>query len=209
MNRRLFAGSLLGTSLALPVARANAWQAATPAAERVPISSQPGFVRSVSRAYRLPDPSFSDVMRGGLLGLQVSGIEFDSPDDASAALAYLAGELPGYFARTIEDVTGQETVEEDVDPLGDEISVQSVTLSFPEKDVIGELLFGIVLVRKDEFLQAAAGYGIEDATSQTMDVLAALDDRWPDDDLWAMVPEPADVPDGLELVEEEELLPGE
>jgi hypothetical protein len=209
MNRRLFAGSLLGTSLALVVARVSARQAATPAAERVPISQQPGFVRSVSRIYRLPDPSFSDVMRGGLLGLQVSGIEFDTADNASAAVAFLAGELPGYFARTVEGVTDFDVVEEDVDPMGDEQSVQTVALSFPEQDVISELLFGIVLVRKDNLIQAAAGYGIEDATSQTLDVLAALDDRWPDGDLWAMVPESADVPDGLELSEEEELLPGE
>jgi hypothetical protein len=209
MNRRLFAGSLLGSSIALLVARVSARQAATPAADGVPISQQPGFVRSVSRSYRLPEPTFSDVMRGGLLGLQVSGIEFDTPDNASPAVAYLEGELPGYFARTVEDVTGFEAVDEDVVPLGDETSAQTVTLAFPEKDVIPELLFGIVLVRKDNFVQAAAGYGIEDATTQTVEVLAAIDDRWPDDDLWAMVPEPADVPDDLELAEEEELLPGE
>jgi hypothetical protein len=195
--------------LALIVARAVARETATPDADRVRISTRPGFVRSVSRAYRLPDPSFGDVMRGGLLGLQVSGIEFDSPDTASAALAFLASELPGYFARTIEGVTGYDAVDEDVDRLGDEMSVQTVTIAFPEKDYVSELLFGIVLVRKDVFVQAAAGYGIEDATSQTVEVLAALDDHWPDNDLWSMVPEPTDVPDGLELVEEEALLPGE
>ncbi len=73
-----------------------------------------------------------------------------------------------------------------------------------------------IMIRKDRFLQMLIGGGLEVAEEgfePGWDTMAqvgnAVDPRWPSEDAWDMVPEAADVPAGLAIAEEREVLPGE
>ena len=204
MNRRLFTTSLAASALALAtgsfafVAGAIAQEStaspeATPDDNKIPLSSQPGFVLGASRTFVVPDPGFSDLTNGLLLNLQGSGIEFDTPENAAATLEFLRTAIPAYYTDTTEGVIASDVTDEPIDDFGDERIAQTLTLTL-DNDVFSQFEFGIVLIRKGPYLQFLTGFSTERATEQVMELAAALDDRWPSDDLWDIVPTTQDVP---------------
>jgi hypothetical protein len=204
MNRRLFASSLAASGIALTTGfRATDAMAViqTPNASpesrqddgKIPLSRQPGFILGVSRTFVVPEPGIDDLTRGILLNLQGSGIEFDTPGNASAALTFLGTAIPAYYTETTDDVIDSVVVDERIGNLGDERTAQTLTLSF-DRDAFDQFEFGIVLVRKDANLQFLTGFSTKRATEQVIELVEALDDRWPTDDLWDIVPTTQDVP---------------
>jgi hypothetical protein len=204
MNRRLFTSSLTASALALATGsftlaagafaqESTASPEATPEDNKIPLSSQPGFVLGVSRTFVVPDPGFSDLSRGILLNLIGTGIEFDTPENAAATLEFLRTAIPAYYTDTTEGVIDSEVTDEHVDGFGDEEIAQTLTLTL-DNDVFSQFEFGIVIVRKEAYLQFLTGFSTERATEQVMELAAALDDRWPSDDLWDIVPTTQDVP---------------
>jgi hypothetical protein len=150
-------------------------------------------VLGVSRTFVVPDPGFPDLSGGILLNLQGSGIEFDTPENAAATLEFLGDAIPAYYTDTTEGVIDSEVTDEPIDDFGDERIAQTLTLTL-DNDVFSQFEFGIVIVRKGQFLQFLTGFSTERATEQTLELAAALDDRWPSGELWDIVPTTQDVP---------------
>ncbi len=112
--------------------------------------------------------------------------EFDSPENAGRGLEFIAAS----FAEDVEE----QTVEVAVDPLGDERLGLETTFPAEVDTGVDEIVFGLLLVRKDHVLQILVGVA---ATSPIDDVLAIahnVDPRWPSENLWDAVPKPADLP---------------
>ena len=215
MNRRLFAGTVVAATLSLSVVRASAQKStpdATPEAEspnKIPLSSQPGFIKAVVRSFQVEDPEFEDLFGGKLFGVSGTGAEFDTPEHASETLALIAEVAPEKLYLGLDGAIDSESVEIEGFDVGDESLALSISVFFPEGDVFQELLIGMAMVRKEQFLQIVIGYSLEEAAEQSIALVEVLDDRWPSDDLWEMAPTASDVAENMSLDEEKELLPGE
>lgn len=210
MNRRLFAGALITTSFFLP-ANASAQEsspvaspAASPAATapRNILSDQPGFVRAVLREFKVTEAGYADVLEGGLVLLQTSGAAFDRVENASQALDYLTTAFP-------ESLGASEVTRVSLDEPGDEQVGLEVRVTPQGQPGISEIVVVIAITRKDRFLQVLLGGGLEPGWDTIHHVADAVGGRWPAEDLWRILPGAGDVPPGLAIAEEREILPGE
>jgi len=213
MNRRLFAGTMITASLALTTRAAaqDSTPAASPEAEASVAStliSQPGFVRAVARDFAVTEEGVSAVLEGGLVLLQSYGVEFDTPDNASGALSTLQEALPDLLSATSAGASGSDISEVSIDELGDERIGFDVAITFPEGSVFKELAAAVVLVRKETFVQALVGANLSGAMTQVADIAAGIDERWPSDDLWDVVPAIEDLPAGMAVQNEQEIPSG-
>lgn len=216
MNRRLFAGTLITATFALS-AKASA-QDSTPAGspEASPtatvttsstLAAQPGFVRAVSRNFEVTVEGAASILEGGLVLLQTYGVEFDTAVHASSALGVLKDTLPDLLGATSAGASGSEITEASIGEPGDERVGLDVKITFPAGSLFQELAAAIVLVRKDRFVQALTGANLMGAMTQVAEIATSLDERWPSDDLWDLVPTVDDLPVGMAVTNEEEILP--
>jgi len=175
------------------------------------IQSFDGFVRSVTRNFERQNPGLADVLGGVMLGIATLGTEFDTPDNASETLSFLRTEYPVFLRHGLEVVSGFTIktftiAETSLGSIGNERTALQI-----ESELIGapfdRLSFAVCLVRKDRFLQLMLGYSVMGAISPVADLVATLDQRWPSADLWAMMPTLEDMPPGMSVTDEGELLP--
>jgi hypothetical protein len=212
MNRRLFASALVTASFALS-ARASAQDSTPDASPESTITtsstllSQPGFMRAVSRDFEVTEEGAAAVLEGGLVLLQTYGVEFDTAVHASSALGVLKDTLPGSLGATSAGASGSEITEASIGEPGDERVGLDVKITFPPGALFQELAAAIVLVRKDRFLQALTGANLMGAMTQVAEIATTLDERWPSDDLWDLVPTIDDLPVGMAVTSEDEILP--
>ena len=212
MNRRLFASTLVTATFALS-AKASA-QESSPAAssESTPASTSPlvalpGFVRAVTRSFEVTEEGVAAVLEGGLVLLETSGVEFDSADNASSAMDSLKEELPNSLGATSAGATGSEVTVVEIGEQGEERVGLDVKITFPAGALFQELAAAIVLVRKENYVQVLLGANLLGAMTQVAEVAAGLDERWPSDDLWDLVPTVDDLPVGMAVTSENEILP--
>lgn len=219
MNRRVFASALAGVPFAV-AANASAQEsspiaspAASPtasAATKHPLSGQPGFIRAVLRNFEVTAEGSANVLDGGLVLLQTSVSEFDTADNASQALNYLATALPASLGSDENGgATGSEVSEIALGDPGDERIGLEVLVLFAEGTLFERLAVVVAIIRKDRWVEILLGGGLEPGWDVIAQVGNAVDSRWPSDDVWQMVPTVEEVPAGLQVAEEREVLSGQ
>lgn len=167
----------------------------------------PGYVDSVTRSFWIADPGF-DVLFGGLLGVAAAGVEFDSDDDASAAIEAAMDAYEDYVTGNIasdpeSQVTDFETVPVSIGRLGDERSARATTLFMEDEEFFESMVVVVAVIRKDRWLQMLVGLGVTGVTKPLVDIAEELDDRWPSGDLWDIVPTLDDMPPGMAIEDED------
>jgi hypothetical protein len=208
LTRRMLAGALLVPAM---VARGVGAQTpeASPFVDDVNIlpdpETFPGFVASASRRFQLTEPR-PEILEGGPVGFIVTGIQFDSEENAEGFTTQLSAQLPDTL---MDALTAGNSVEES----GIQVSQSSqstndasrlelsITLSLDD-EMVDSVAVAVVLVQKGDQVQTWFGLGIADVIGPLGDLVDVLDDRWPASDLWALVPTLDDVPPGMSLVEE-------
>ncbi len=218
MNRRVFTSAVASAPFAI-AANASAQEsspvaspAASPEAREVrkhPLSDQPGFIQAVLRYFEATEEGIANVLEGGLVLFQTSVSEFDTVDNASQALNYLATALPQSLQSEENGATGTDIFDVELGDPGDERIGIEVLVTFAEGALFDQLAMVAALIRKDRWVEILLGGGLEPGWDVISEVGNTVDSRWPSEDVWQMVPEIEDVPAGLAVSEEREVLPGE
>jgi hypothetical protein len=150
------------------------------------------LVRGVARSYESPTFNLADVPAGELFAVIGFAGEFDSSDNASRGLDMIAAQ----FAQDVEE----QTVEVDVDPFGDDR--RGLETAMPAADAeVGEIVFALLLVRKQHVLQILVGVSAESPMDDVLRVARRVDPRWPSNILWDAIPVPADLPGEMILTD--------
>jgi hypothetical protein len=144
-----------------------------------------------------------NLLTGGLMIAAGYGAEFETPDDASSAIDFLAELLVETYLEDVDGTPGNP-VEASIGRLGEERLGQATMIRLDEDEFFEEVVLGITLVRKQRFLQILMGGSSMGPLSQLAQISSDIDSRWPSDDLWSIVPELADMPTGMVLESEEE-----
>lgn len=172
-------------------------------ADESDFTKAPGLVQAAFRSFEASQSGFMDIFTGGLIVAAGIGTEFDTLDDASRAIDFLAESLVEAYIGRIEGTPGN-TVEASIGRLGDERLGLATTIRLDDDEFFEEVVLGTAFVRKGRYLQVLFGGSTIGPLSHLAQISSDIDSRWPSDDVWDIVPELADMPVGMVLDSEEE-----
>lgn len=204
-TRRLVVGISAALAIAWPLQTIGQRVTPTPKAqsdasdlaEILNVWEQEGFVQGGSRTFQLPEASLLEALSGAMILLGSIGAEFTNEDSASEATSGLVDHWKEAFARA-------DPKRVSISRPGDERFALSTTFPDSAGEELGEIVLGTTFVRKGKYLQILLGGGLFDPVADLVKIIAAMDDRWPGDDVWDIVVELDDVPIGMVLMSEEE-----
>ncbi len=167
-----------------------------------------GLRGGVSRSFTLESANFVDAYSSVLLGLTIAGMKFKNTDAAAEAIDALVESYPAAIEESAQaNGASFDSSKVSIGRLGDERKGLSMTVTVAEGDGPDSFAVGLLLVRKKQYVQMTVSYALMGAITPAVDVIKAIDDRWPDRDLWQMVPELDDLPAGMALDKEDEFHP--
>lgn len=210
-RRWLLGASLTGSAIGLLGPRAAlkglAAQTDNPLMD-VDLDALHGLRGGVSRSFILESANFVDAYSGALLGITIVGMEFKDTDAAAEAIDALVESHPAAIEESAQaNGASFDSSRVSIGRLGDERKGISMTVTVAEDDGPDSFAVGLLLVRKKQFLQLTIPFAISRVITPAVEVIQAIDDRWPHNDLWRMVPELDDLPAGMALENEDEFQP--
>jgi hypothetical protein len=201
LTRRTFGLALLGALAPITAGSQDTPEpGATPPGLGIDEASMDGLVDRASRAFQAAAVGRGDGAEEGLVRLDAAILAFERQHQAAEALEPLADQLEAFVEQTVRDDPDfagaglrQKTAE--TARLGDHRRARAITVLQDREEAWS---FAICLIQSDEWVQVLLGQAAGDAMTPTLELAAALIDRWPSDDLEDGLPGEDDVPFAVE-----------